>query len=175
MLTRDNINHLLDLRQKDADLSEAIWTRISAENTARQGRTILVFTVVTIVFLPITFLSSLFALNIESFPHDANGTLSYSPQWAFSRLLGVTIAVSVPLILLAFFMNEISDFILSFFSARADGQKKRKDVGSRDEKSDVMTAAVSSGPDKEQRKKWRDRVLSRRWKSRDTREHESQV
>ncbi|KAI0552268.1 hypothetical protein F4679DRAFT_84211 [Xylaria curta] len=81
-----NINHLLDLRQKDANLSEAIWARNSAENTARQGRTILVFTVVTIIFLPITFLSSLFALNITSFPHDKDGSLSYSPQWAYSRL-----------------------------------------------------------------------------------------
>ncbi|XXH01514.1 hypothetical protein Hte_007874 [Hypoxylon texense] len=41
--TQENINHLLDLQQKDANLTEAIGTK-------RQGRTIMVFTVVTIVF-----------------------------------------------------------------------------------------------------------------------------
>ncbi|KAI1822727.1 hypothetical protein F4861DRAFT_373459 [Xylaria intraflava] len=125
--TRENINHLLDLRQKHANLSEAISARTSSENTARQGRTILVFTVVTIIFLPITFLSSLFALNITSFPHDTAGNLSYSPQWAYSRLFGITVAVSVPLITLAFFMNHIVGFVSSFLVriANSNGNQTR--------------------------------------------------
>ncbi|KAI0602826.1 ankyrin repeat-containing domain protein [Biscogniauxia sp. FL1348] len=109
-----NINHLLDLRQKDANLSEAIWARKSSEDTTRQGRTIMVFTVVTIIFLPITFLTSLFALDITSFPHGDDGDLSYSPEWAFSRLFGIMVAVSLPLILIAFFINEVSDFLSGF-------------------------------------------------------------
>ncbi|KAM0168685.1 hypothetical protein ACHAPF_010750 [Botrytis cinerea] len=104
-----NINHLLELRQKDANISEAKWTRKESEDTAKQGKTILVFTIVTIIFLPITFLTSLFALDISSFPHDESGNLSYSPGWAFSRLLGITVAVSVPLIGLAFFVSEATE------------------------------------------------------------------
>ncbi|KAF3919428.1 Ankyrin-3 [Orbilia brochopaga] len=46
-----NINHLLDLRQKQANLEEAVWARKSSEETSRQGKTILVFTVVTIIFV----------------------------------------------------------------------------------------------------------------------------
>lgn len=45
------INHLLDLRQKDANLREAFWTRASSEDTTKQGRTIFVFTIVTIIFV----------------------------------------------------------------------------------------------------------------------------
>ncbi|KAF4452347.1 1-alkyl-2-acetylglycerophosphocholine esterase [Fusarium austroafricanum] len=46
-----------------------------AQEAARQGRTILVFTVVTILFLPLSFLSSLFALDVSSFKE--------APGWAF--------------------------------------------------------------------------------------------
>ncbi|KAI0155615.1 hypothetical protein BJ166DRAFT_338353 [Pestalotiopsis sp. NC0098] len=81
-----NLNNLLDLRQKDANLAEAIWARKASEESTRQSRTITVFTVVTIIFLPITFLSSLFALDITSFPHNDKGDLQYSPNWAFSWL-----------------------------------------------------------------------------------------
>ncbi|KAM0815307.1 putative KRR-R motif-containing protein 1 [Seiridium cardinale] len=113
--TQDNINHLLDLRQKEANLSEAIWARKASEDTTLQGRTIMVFTVVTIVFLPITFLTSLFALDISSFPHDNTGNLKYRADWVFPMIFCITIAVSVPLIAVAFFVNEVSDFFASLW------------------------------------------------------------
>ncbi|KAI0539580.1 hypothetical protein GGR58DRAFT_227295 [Xylaria digitata] len=160
------INHLLDLRQKDANLSEAIWARNSAENTARQGRTILVFTAVTIIFLPITFLSSLFVLNITSFPHDAEGMLSYNPEWAFSRLFGITIAVSVPLIILAFFMGQISEFSIAFLNMRAYKKGNRKFQGVPDDEADNMTkvAMSSAGRGEDAGTTWRGRILRRRWR-----------
>ncbi|KAH0846615.1 hypothetical protein FOPE_10989 [Fonsecaea pedrosoi] len=56
--TLDALNHLVDLKQKHASLLEARWardeavqTRRQAEETARQGNTIMVFTIVTIVFV----------------------------------------------------------------------------------------------------------------------------
>ncbi|KAK6351934.1 hypothetical protein TWF718_005079 [Orbilia javanica] len=101
-----NIHHLLDLRQKQANLKEAVWARESSEAAAMQGKTVLVFTVVTIIFLPITFLSSLFALDITSFPHNAAGDLSYPSGWIFPILFGITFAVAAPLITFAFFINE---------------------------------------------------------------------
>jgi hypothetical protein len=45
------INHLVDLKQKQANIDEAISARLQAEDTARQGTVILVFTIVTIVFV----------------------------------------------------------------------------------------------------------------------------
>ncbi|KAI7778432.1 ankyrin repeat protein [Diaporthe eres] len=70
--------------QKHANLAEAISAREASESAILQGRTIMVFTVVTIIFLPITFLSSLFALDISIFPHNDDADLSYTPGWAFS-------------------------------------------------------------------------------------------
>jgi len=58
LLSHAKVILLLDLRQKDANLQEALSARLAsddaakqAEATAKQGRTILVFTVVTIVFV----------------------------------------------------------------------------------------------------------------------------
>ncbi|OBT97503.1 hypothetical protein VE01_04518 [Pseudogymnoascus verrucosus] len=46
-----SINDLLDLKQKQANLSEAQSSRKQAEETAMQGTTLMVFTIVTIVFV----------------------------------------------------------------------------------------------------------------------------
>ncbi|KAK2761809.1 hypothetical protein FQN54_001639 [Arachnomyces sp. PD_36] len=87
-----SINHLLDLKQKQSNLEEAISARKQAEDTARQGQYIFIFTVVTIIFVsvlytfmlkplvnpvyvqaPLSFMAALFALQISEFPHDDKG------------------------------------------------------------------------------------------------------
>jgi hypothetical protein len=50
------VNVLLDLRQKQANISEAKSGREQAEETSKQGNTIPVFTVVTIIFVGPSFL-----------------------------------------------------------------------------------------------------------------------
>lgn len=48
---RSQVYNLLDLKQKGANLAEAQWSREQAEETARQGNIIMVFTIVTIIFV----------------------------------------------------------------------------------------------------------------------------
>ncbi|KAJ5731735.1 Mg2+ transporter protein CorA-like/Zinc transport protein ZntB [Penicillium malachiteum] len=60
---------LLDLKQKQASIIEAQFAH-------RQSDTVMVFTVVTIIFLPASFLGSLFALNVDKFPHE-DGNLEF--------------------------------------------------------------------------------------------------
>ncbi|KAL1986929.1 hypothetical protein VTN96DRAFT_5346 [Rasamsonia emersonii] len=57
LITYDALNHLLDLKQKNTNILEAVEARKQAqqaarqaEETTKQGRTILVFTIVTIIF-----------------------------------------------------------------------------------------------------------------------------
>ena len=45
------LHRLMDLKQKQASLTEAWYARESARDTARQGKTVIVFTVVTILFV----------------------------------------------------------------------------------------------------------------------------
>ncbi|KAH7166704.1 hypothetical protein DER46DRAFT_659338 [Fusarium sp. MPI-SDFR-AT-0072] len=72
----ETINLLLDLRQKQASIKEAEFGRIQANDSARQSDSILIFTIATVIFLPLSFLSSLFALDVPSFPHEP-GDLKY--------------------------------------------------------------------------------------------------
>jgi len=44
------LHRLIDLKQQQASLAEAYYARESAKDTASQGRTVLIFTVVTIIF-----------------------------------------------------------------------------------------------------------------------------
>ncbi|OBT73169.1 hypothetical protein VF21_07933 [Pseudogymnoascus sp. 05NY08] len=99
-----SINDLLDLKQKQANLSEAQSSRRQAEETAMQGTTLMVFTIVTIVFLPMSFLAALFALDITVFPH-ASDKLSYKPEWIFPMIFGPSAAMSIPAIYFAFHVD----------------------------------------------------------------------
>ncbi|OAP59175.1 hypothetical protein AYL99_06473 [Fonsecaea erecta] len=60
----DNLTQVLVLKQKHANVVEGEAQRKQAEEAVRQRQTIMVFTVVTIVFLPLSFLSSFFAIDI---------------------------------------------------------------------------------------------------------------
>ncbi|KAI1489057.1 hypothetical protein F5X96DRAFT_642370 [Biscogniauxia mediterranea] len=53
-----------------AGLRQVEYSRTQDNDSAKQGNVIFIFTVITIVFLPLPFLSSLFALDVSSFPHD---------------------------------------------------------------------------------------------------------
>ncbi|KAI5917325.1 hypothetical protein F4810DRAFT_696972 [Camillea tinctor] len=97
------INTLLDLRQAE-------YSRTQANDSAKQANIIFVFTVVTIVFLPLSFLSSLFVLDITSFPHEG-GDLKYEGRWIFPILFGVTAIVSIPTIVIAWKVNSISGWV----------------------------------------------------------------
>ncbi|KAJ5987989.1 hypothetical protein N7481_003199 [Penicillium waksmanii] len=97
-----DINSLLDLKQKEAGIVEAQATR-------RQSDTVMTFTIVTIIFLPASFLTSLFALNVSDFPHQ-NGSVEYKGSWIFPIIFGVSTAISAIFIALAFNTNGLKRY-----------------------------------------------------------------
>jgi hypothetical protein len=85
---------LMDLKQKQASLAEAYYARQSARDTARQGKTVIVFTVVTILFvscpslddrlqpltdeqLPVSFIAAVFSINTNGYPLDSNERIPF--------------------------------------------------------------------------------------------------
>ncbi|KAJ5213717.1 Mg2+ transporter protein CorA-like/Zinc transport protein ZntB [Penicillium cf. viridicatum] len=103
---RESINDLLDWRQQQAGLKEAEFGRWQANVS-------LVFTVVAIVFLPLSFLTSLFALNVSGFPH-LDGAMTFQGKWIFPMifdtetitLVGISACVSIPFLMVAFNVNQ---------------------------------------------------------------------
>ena len=66
----DSVRDLLDLKQKHANAIEARYAREQTDDTSRQGKTLTVFTTVTTIFLPLSFIAAFFAINIRELPHD---------------------------------------------------------------------------------------------------------
>ncbi|KAG4255455.1 hypothetical protein FPRO04_03987 [Fusarium proliferatum] len=143
----DSINLLLDLRQKQASIKEAEFGRIQANDSARQSNSILIFTIVTIIFraqLPLSFLSSLFALDVSSFPHES-GDLKYQGWWLFPILFGVTAIVSVPTIILAWKINKVSDWWNKLEPGVQNGpriEREADDIGSHSSRRSRFGGAV---------------------------------
>lgn len=102
-----NLLHLLDLKQKHANAFEARFARDQASDTARQGQTIMIFTLVTIIFLPMSFMAAFFAIDVKEFPHDVNGTKSLTLGYVSKYMFGIGLAISIPLIYVAFTLDNI--------------------------------------------------------------------
>ncbi|KAL4785477.1 hypothetical protein BJX76DRAFT_324360 [Aspergillus varians] len=59
------VENLLDLKQKQANVDEARLARWEAEVTQSQSRAVMVFTIFTVIFLPLSFFTSLFGVNVR--------------------------------------------------------------------------------------------------------------
>jgi Mg2+ and Co2+ transporter CorA len=128
---------LLDLKQKHANAFEARFGRDQAAFSARSSKTILVFTIVTIIFLPLSFIAAFFAINIREFPHGPDGPslpLGYVSRYIF----GIGLTISLPLIALAFAVDDVA-IIFPKIMARIRNRKKREEndpSGEREEETE---------------------------------------
>ncbi|KAF7954054.1 uncharacterized protein EAE97_001452 [Botrytis byssoidea] len=90
---RKLVHDVLNLEQNSINIMEAVLSRKLAEESAllttlnekasREGKVLIVFTIVTVVFTPLSFLTSLFSLNITVFQHNSDGDIEYEPSWIF--------------------------------------------------------------------------------------------
>ncbi|KAI0880869.1 uncharacterized protein GGS22DRAFT_197215 [Annulohypoxylon maeteangense] len=99
---------LLSLKQKQANAWEARFAREGSEHTQRQSKITMVFTIVTILFLPLSFMSSVFAIQVDVFPRDATSQIAWPIDEVMGLLFGISFAVIIPLIIVAFRVNQIS-------------------------------------------------------------------
>lgn len=108
----ESIRDLLDLKQKHANAFEARFARDQAAGTQRQGQTVMVFTIVTVIFLPLSFIAAIFAINIDEFPHNQQtGNQQMSWGYVSQYIFGVGLAISIPCIALALTVDEMGYFM----------------------------------------------------------------
>ncbi|KAK1751124.1 hypothetical protein QBC47DRAFT_351969 [Echria macrotheca] len=90
--TAQSVNDLLQLKQQQASVVQA-WESVNqAAEAVRQGRAIMIFTIVTIVFLPLSFMSSVFGMNNSNFG---------SNQWSVEQQLQLMFPVSAGIIVIS--------------------------------------------------------------------------
>lgn len=109
--TEKGINQLLNLKQKEANSLEARFARKSAEAATKQGNTVLFFTIVTIIFGSLSFITTFFALNVTAFPLDPS---SGEPVWGLrpviGLIIGLSLGLSIPFIVMALTINSTMAF-----------------------------------------------------------------
>ncbi|KAH6970758.1 hypothetical protein BKA56DRAFT_678724 [Ilyonectria sp. MPI-CAGE-AT-0026] len=110
-VTKD-LQVLMDLKQKHS-------TMMDARATARQGKTLMVFTVVTIVFLPLSFTAAFFALNITQFRRDKGGTLDLA--YVSQIMFPISAAITAILIYFAFKVEDLEIGLQKIGLKKADG------------------------------------------------------
>ncbi|KAG9242052.1 ankyrin repeat protein [Calycina marina] len=105
-----NVTDMLDLKQKHANAFEARFARDQAEDTGRQSQTVMVFTIVTIIFLPLSFVAAFFSINIREFK-AADGDDSMSLAYVCKYMFGIGFAISIPLVTVALLYDDMSTLL----------------------------------------------------------------
>ncbi|KAI0528444.1 hypothetical protein GGR58DRAFT_495970 [Xylaria digitata] len=119
--TQDALSHLLDLKQKQANAEETHFLSVQNIESGKQSQAIMTFTVVTIIFAPLSFLTSFFAIEIADFP-----TLTVG--FVLKYLFPVTFAVVLVCCTLAFWDILKERFI------KLRGPKNKNQASSKKEK-----------------------------------------
>ncbi|KAI1153058.1 hypothetical protein F4825DRAFT_283176 [Nemania diffusa] len=97
--TLEALDYLVQVKQAQSSLDEA-------EAARRLNNYIVLFTIVTIIFTPLSFMTSLFTVPINQFPHDNNSNLSYDTTWFTGRMFaGELTTLAVIFIIIMFQMN----------------------------------------------------------------------
>jgi Mg2+ and Co2+ transporter CorA len=156
----NSITDMLDLKQKHANAFEARFARDQATGTARQSQTIMVFTIVTIIFLPMSFIAAFFSISIDEFPtNPTSGNHSLPLAYVSKFMFGIGLAISIPLIFIALSLDEVSDAWGEGKRRWAGWKRRRREGGARAAGSeeeggalDVLRVQMALGTARSQRK-----------------------
>lgn len=109
-----SIVDLLDHKQKHSNAIEARYgsgyARSQAAETAKVGRTLMIFTVVTIIFLPMSFLAAFSAINIKELPHVDNEQ-QMSLSFVMQNVVGVGLGTALAFVLIAWHHHRALDWL----------------------------------------------------------------
>ncbi|PQE10394.1 ankyrin repeat protein [Rutstroemia sp. NJR-2017a WRK4] len=112
----EQLRDLLTLKQQQASIIEAVAALDRAEESVKQGRTIMVFTVITIIFLPLSFMSSLFGMNAQELSGSSGGIMKLRAQF---RLMFFFLIIAFAPQITKFFRQlrppNVTHFIISVF------------------------------------------------------------
>ncbi|KAH8202507.1 hypothetical protein TruAng_003315 [Truncatella angustata] len=136
-----SLTDLLDLKQKHSNALEARFASEQALSAAREGQTVMVFTIVTIIFLPMSFIAAYFGIGMDAF---SDLHTEYVARWTF----GGGLAISAVFIFMAFTVVDITRAFAGF-AALMKRLFARNDAGHEkngDDDDDYEEEAVMAEP-----------------------------
>ncbi|KAK1773784.1 hypothetical protein QBC45DRAFT_455261 [Copromyces sp. CBS 386.78] len=96
--TAEAMDDLMSQKQHQASLVQAWESVRQANETTSQGRAIMMFTIVTIIFVPLSFISSIFGMNNVEF--TGQGPMALREQ--FRLMFPISFAIIISTIIIAF-------------------------------------------------------------------------
>jgi hypothetical protein len=93
----NSLRDLLDLKQRQANVSEARTARYQIEMSARHGRSVLLFTIITVIFLPMSVIATMLGMNIRELNEQNNLRMWFASLILFPPSLVIAI-VSLALV-----------------------------------------------------------------------------
>lgn len=75
--TRDDYDKLLQMVQRQSQVDEVRLSRLHADLASAQSRSVMIFTVFTVIFLPLTFFTGLFGMNAKEWEDEGLPTLGF--------------------------------------------------------------------------------------------------
>lgn len=144
----NSIKDMLDLKQKHANAFEARFARDQAAGTNRTSQIVMVFTIVTIIFLPLSFIAAFFTINIQEFPGQAQASSNSSSglplAYVSKYMFGIGFAISIPLILIALSLDNIADGFAALRSRLAT-KRRKKELLKRERETEAMHRTLTDG------------------------------
>ncbi|KAF5671946.1 hypothetical protein FDENT_10792 [Fusarium denticulatum] len=95
--TTDSLSNITQAMLAQAALKEAEAARF-------MNFIILPFTIVTVIFTPLSFMTSLFAVNSDGFPHNEDGELRIPSDWFWRRMVIGEFGTLIPLFIFILFL-----------------------------------------------------------------------
>ncbi|RYP64820.1 hypothetical protein DL771_008600 [Monosporascus sp. 5C6A] len=108
--TAGELDHLLSLKQQQASVIQAWQSIMIGEEAVEQGRAIIIFTTMTIIFLPLAFVAAVFGMNNPEFQPDGEAPISLGKQLRI--MFGVSAVLIILVLTLAF-----NAMVRAFFSS----------------------------------------------------------
>ncbi|KAK4204602.1 hypothetical protein QBC40DRAFT_272606 [Triangularia verruculosa] len=137
--TRSQLRELLDMKQQQSGIIEAKAAIRRADESVVQGRSIVVFTVVTIFFLPLSFFATFFGMNAQEL-NEGHMRLGTQLIWMFV-LSSIVICASLAL---AFNTWARTAFFSAFRAAFAQISNAANKVGGK--QSQAATQLTGASP-----------------------------
>ena len=70
--TRNDYEKLLEMVQRQAQVDEVRWSRLQAQLASTQNTSVMIFTTFTVIFLPLSFFTSVFGMNTHEWGGGTN-------------------------------------------------------------------------------------------------------
>ncbi|KAI2776044.1 hypothetical protein F4815DRAFT_449636 [Daldinia loculata] len=100
-----SVNDLLALKQQQVGVVQSFQSVRQGQETVVQGRAIMLFTVMTIIFLPMSFMTSLFGMNAveltgsNTSSHNDDSTGPVTPDWTMTNFWPTTFLSQLTILL----------------------------------------------------------------------------